>query len=613
VIRRIILRHWFFAVLILLFTNIALGEDVNSEFYNYANQYFFEYDNFSNAVRLKEVILREAGENRFSGPSHSMKIRQLWGAERGIVYLDLLKRYPKLFDDDERLLIQKWFEGLVKRAFTIEWSDFYYMLTFRKAITAPYRNQENGVAALAIYAEIIEDENPELAKKARRYIADNAILWKSNFRNTDDSISYQASWIYNAWRVGKLMFQETLSNTYSKQSFDWLMKQWPPNGGPLGYNPDLSTIIPDIFFLGAKLHSSPEYRWLGEKSLNFALRNEIELQGLRQGFQFFSEEAPTREPTVGSTYIQAPGNLVQFPSENRPDKIVFRSGWKDESLYALLNLRYDGFHGYKATNAIVSLYYGAPFVVEDLVKISRKWLPRGRARVRDDNIERHRLNGFYIDEPLFNQVFNKIDVLRTRWWQTLPRHTKTNKFYNSDIFDYSRTDIIDWSGWNNYRTCLLVDDSYFAVFDFNKGNSAKQHSIIWHVRGRYNSEQSILTQNNYKLQTAFLFNDNSSISIRSSKEIYEPESVLFEPNYDIVVSSSEDHSEIVTIFAPVKSQTMKVKPVIISEELICVEIHYQGEQDHIIINNNGGFVECNGIKTNASFLLTHDNELYEIN
>jgi hypothetical protein len=159
---------------------------------------------------------------------------------------------------------------------------------------------------------------------------------------------------------------------------------------------------------------------------------------------------------------------------------------------------------------------------------------------------------------------------------------------------------------------LLVGDAYFAVFDFNKGNSAKQHSIIWHVRGSYNGEKNILTQNNYKLQTSFLFDDNSSIDIRSSEEIYEPESVLFEPNYDIFVSSSANHSEVVSVYAPVRYQKFRIKSKTINENFICVGIYYQNNSDYIIVNNSEDFVQCNGIKTNAKFLLVHNNELHEI-
>lgn len=601
-----------FVVISWMSVSTVFGAGINSAFYEHANDYFLTSGDIENAQKLKEIIIEEALSGKFTGPSNSMKITQAWAAERGVVYLDVIEKYPRLFDSKERALIEKWFEELTKRALTIEWSDFYYMIAFRKPITAPYRNQENGVAALCIYSEIIKNSNPHLARKARKYVRDNAILWRSNFRNTDDSTSYQALWIYNAWNVGRLMFPKTLRNTYSKQSFEWLLKQWPPNGGPLGYNPDASTILPDIFLLGAKLHSSPELKWVADKSLNFIEKHDIKLSGCRPGLQFRQERIESKTPSFESSYVEAPGDLVQFPSENKPDKIVFRSGWKEESLYGLLNLRYDGFHGYKATNSIVTFHYGVPFIVEDLVKIRRKWLPAGRAQVRDDNIERYRLNGFYIEEPLFNRLFNKVDVFRTRWLQTLPRHTKRNQFYSSKIFDYSRTDIVDWLGWNNQRICLLVGDAYFAVFDFNKGHSRKQHSIIWHIRGEYNDAMTTLEQDNYKLQTVFLFDDNSSINIMSSKETYKPQSLSYQPDYDILISSNQDHSEVISIFAPANYDSVQARPLIISENVICVEVDYENKSDIVIIKNKGNFVECNGIKTDASLLLKHDNKAYEI-
>ncbi|UCH37745.1 MAG: hypothetical protein JSV76_00765 [Candidatus Bathyarchaeota archaeon] len=591
----------------------AFGGGINSSFYEYANNYFRNMEDVSNTSHLKEIIMQEALEGKFTGPANSMKINQIWAAERGVVYLSMLERYPRLFSDKEKALIEKWFEELTKRAFTREWSDVYYMITFRKPLTAPYRNQENGVAALCIYAEIIKNSNPDLASKAKKYVRDNAILWRSNFRNTDDSTSYQALWIYNAWNVGKLMFPESLRNTYSKQSFEWLMKQWPPNGGPLGYNPDVSTILPDIFLLGSHLHYSAELRWVAEKSIDFADKNEIKLSGFRPGLQFVEEKIEGKKPSFDSTYIEAPGNLVQFPSENRPDKIVFRSGWEEDSLYALLNLRYDGFHGYKATNSIVTLHYGVPFIVEDLVKISRKWLPAGRARVRDDNIERYRLNGFYIEEPLLNRLFNKLDVFRTRWGQTLPKHTKSNKFYKSDIFDYSKTEIVDWINWNNSRTCMLVKNKYFAVFDFNRGLKKRKHSIMWHLRGKYNNNKTFLTLEDYKLQTVFLFDVDSKISIKSSNEIHQPQSVRYEPNYDIDISSYNNHSEVISIFAPIRLDTVEVKPLKISEDVICVKIVYENNSDYILVNNSEKYIECEGMRTKANLLLLHKDQVYEMN
>ncbi|MCK4828246.1 hypothetical protein KA005_71615, partial [bacterium] len=582
------------------------------EFNFLANEYFMNPHNTSNNRKLKETILEEARTGAFTGPAHSLKIKQLYSAQRGVVFLDMLEKHPGFFTESEKDAVRRWFEALTKRAFTIEWSDFYYMLAFRKPITGPYRNQEVGASALSVYAEIIGQCNPDLAKKARDYVRENGIGWRGNFRNTDDLITYQASWIYNAWNMGRFMFPETLRNSHSRKSFNWLLKQWPPNGGPLGYNPSKITMIPDIFLLGAKIHKNEEYQWLAEKSLNYACDHGIVLSGFRPGLQFKDSGGKARKPVADSTFIIGPGNLVQFPSKNRPDKIVFRSGWDDDSLYALLNLRYDGYHGYKATNCLVTLHYGVPFIVEDVVKIQRKWLPDGRALVRDDNIERYRLNGFYIKAPLLSRLWNNIDVLRTRWFQTLPRHTEQNRFFNSDLFDYSRTDIADWLGWNNSRVCLLVDDAYFAVFDFNKGKSRREHSIVWHLRGSYDTSKTILTQDEYKLQTVFLFDNKSNIEIKKSYEEHKPLSPSLEANYDVYISSTEDHSEVVSVFSPLREKAVTVKPIKMCENYMCVTVEYNGNIDIILVNKGGQAVQCQGIKTKDEFILVHNGEIHRL-
>jgi hypothetical protein len=169
-------------VISIISARVVFGGSVNSAFNEHANKYFLNPEDGSNTSKLKEIIIQEALKGKFTGPANSMKINQIWAAERGVVYLDMLERYPELFSHEDKALVEKWFEDLTKRAFTIEWSDIYYMITFRKPITAPYRNQENGVAALCIHAEIIKDSNPLLAKKAKTYVKENAILWRSNLR-----------------------------------------------------------------------------------------------------------------------------------------------------------------------------------------------------------------------------------------------------------------------------------------------------------------------------------------------------------------------------------------------------------------------------------------------
>jgi len=110
------------------------------------------------AFLFKDALLKEAKEGKFTGPSHSMKITQTWAMFRGYYYLEIKKLYPDLFSDDEQDIIVDWFIRITERTFTVEWSDVYYSLSFRKPITAPYRNQENGTGALVIFAEIIKNK-----------------------------------------------------------------------------------------------------------------------------------------------------------------------------------------------------------------------------------------------------------------------------------------------------------------------------------------------------------------------------------------------------------------------------------------------------------------------
>jgi len=515
-------------------------------------------DNCLHSAELfKKKLLQEAKDGKFAEPAHSMKIKQTWAMYRGYYYLKVNKLYPSLFSDEERNVIVDWFIKVTERTFTIEWSDLYYALAFRKSITAPYRNQENGAGALIIFAEIIKHKRPDLARKAVEYVKDNAVMWKRNFRNTDDSILYQAVWIYNCYNVAHLLYPKWLNNGFSKMSFDWLKNQWPPDGAPLGYNPDPDTLVPDIMYLGAHLHKDGTYKWLGDRMMEYALKHKKKLSGFRPGLAFKNDNVKPIRPTTGSLYMEGPGNLVQFPSKNKPDKIIFRDGWEPDDFYALLNLRFDGWHGYKGTNSFISVRYGKPFVVEDLVKKSRDWLPKGRAKRRDENICRSRLNGFQIEGSLFRMVMNKIFGFEDSWEQDVPKFTKVEHFIASEELDVSRTTISNWKRWDNTRISLLVKDDYFVVFDFNRGRNKKNHAISWHLRGELNRKgnEFTLRQGNYTL-SLFLCSDNAEYILESSKEDFPPEAEDFEADYDIFMQSVSDGSEMVSLFWPKRKNTI---------------------------------------------------------
>lgn len=503
------------------------------------------------AILFKDELLKEAKEGKFTEPSHSMKIKQTLAMFRGYYYLEVKRIYPYLFSDDERKIIIDWFVRITERTFTREWSDFYYALAFWKPITAPYRNQENGTGALVVFAEIIKNKRPDLAKKAIDYVRNNAVMWKQNFRNTDDSISYQALWIYNCYNVARLLYPEWLNNGFSRKSFDWLKNQWPPDGSPLGYNPDPDVLVPDIMYLGSHLHKDGTYKWLGDKMMKYALDHNKELLGFRPGLVFKSNNIAPVKPTVGSLFMSGPGNLVQFPSENRPDKIVFREGWEQDDFYALLNLRFDGWHAYKGTNSFISIRYGEPFVVEDLVKKSWDWLPAGRAKRRDKNICRSRLNGFQLEGSIFRGVFNKVLGFEDTWKQDVPKFALVEDFISTKKVDFSRTIISKWCNWTNVRICLLVKGNYFIVCDFNSGKNKKKHAVSWHMRGKLSKSSNRMHFKQAKHDMSlFLCSDESEVTARSSNEPYPPEARDFAAQHDVWLQSFSDHSEMVSLFWP---------------------------------------------------------------
>ena len=63
-------------------------------------------------------------------------------------------------------------------------------------------------------------------------------------------------------------------------------------------------------------------------------------------------------PHVGSCLLYGDSGLPTQVGPLAPDKIVFRDGWTPGAAYLLLNLRFSGWHRYKATNTITLLSLG---------------------------------------------------------------------------------------------------------------------------------------------------------------------------------------------------------------------------------------------------------------
>jgi hypothetical protein len=310
--------------------------------------------------------------------------------------------------------------------------------------------------------------------------------------------------------------------------------------------------------------------------------------------------------------IESPGGLTQRPSKIRPDKIVFRGGWENDSLYALMNLRYDGYHGYRATNCMITLHYGVPFVVEDIVKRKREWLPEGRKLVRDDDIERYRLNGFYIREPSLYRVINRMDIFRNRYFQTLPRHTKNNVFIKKENFDLSITEIVDWLGWDNKRICIRMGNDYIIVFDINKCKTPKEHNVIWHLKGEYDIAKKILRQNKFAMRVGFLYSKGGRILIKSSEEKAEPLEPKIKPDYDVKISWNTNKSVAVSYFVPLKSKKAAIVPINVDNELVFLKISYGEKTDVIFINNTKKPIKFKGMICQKKAIIIHNGKKYEM-
>lgn len=63
-----------------------------------------------------------------------------------------------------------------------------------------------------------------------------------------------------------------------------------------------------------------------------------------------------RSSTKGSCLLYSDLGLPNQKGPLAPDKIVFRDGWSPDVAYLLVNLRFTGWHRYKATGTVTLVY-----------------------------------------------------------------------------------------------------------------------------------------------------------------------------------------------------------------------------------------------------------------
>jgi len=432
------------------------------------------------AEAFRQAILSEAQENRFAGPAHSVKSIQYNAALRLYYLWKVQEAYPNLFTQVEQSLLRDWFAAVNERALTVEWVDWMYALAFSKWPEGPYENQENGAGLLALL-EVSGYAAPELSAANQGYLARNPRGWQERFRNNDDAYVYQLEWLNNA--LFQSMYTGRLSEHNQRLSFEWLLLQSLPDGAILRYNHPARAPVVNMAYLGAQLLGDPHFLWMADQSLA-----QVEAEG-RYLYAQPGLESPVsfsgEPPAETSCLLYSDSGLPNQLGPLAPDKIIFRDGWSPDAAYVMLNLRFAGWHRYKATNTITLLHQAGPLIEERTVGQPFAWLPEGRSLFRDKRIPRENLNGLLVERSGMSAALYELTGMGGPWAQDPPYYAQVVDFETGDELDWSHTRLEGWRGWQHDRWVYFYHQGGpVIVVDQAQGPEAQQTALVWCLSGR---------------------------------------------------------------------------------------------------------------------------------
>ena len=430
------------------------------------------------AGAFRESILAEAAGGRFTEAANTVKSAQYQAALRIYYISAVLDQFPDLFSSAEMALLQSWTAEINRRALTVELVDWMYGLAFAKRPEGPYENQENGAGLLALL-EAAGLAAPELSAANQSYLERNPRGWTARFRNTDDAFVYQRDWIANAF-FQSLYTGETPPDNLAR-SFDWLLLQALPDGAPLSYNHPSQPSMAGIAYFGAQVLQDPHLLWLAGRALESPASQSKRLPVQPGAGQPAQMEG--RSPTRGSCLLYAGSGLPNQVGPLAPDKIVFRDGWSKDDAYLLLDLRFTGWHRYKATNAVTLVYKNGPLASDVLEGEIFEWLPEGRSVFRDKRIPRENLNGLLIPRNGFDAITYYLTGVGQPWAQDPPYYATVVSFETGETLDWSHTRIEDWDGWQHDRWIYFYHDGPVVVVDSADGPASSHAALAWHLYG----------------------------------------------------------------------------------------------------------------------------------
>jgi hypothetical protein len=193
----------------------------------------------------------------------------------------------------------------------------------------------------------------------------------------------------------------------------------------------------------------------------------------------------------------------------------------------LINLRFTGWHRYKATNSITLLYQGGPLVNEITKAQPFRWLPIGRSLFRDKRIPRENLNGLLIEKTGLSAVLNNLTGIGSSWAQDPPFYAKVEKFESSLVVDISQTSLENWHGWEHDREIYFHHDGPIVVVDKARGPKDQRAAISWHVIG-YNlsyDHRFQLTGGVYPAEMLMITNESDKAQLNIKQHADEGENL----------------------------------------------------------------------------------------
>ena len=149
----------------------------------------------------------------------------------------------------------------------------------------------------------------------------------------------------------------------------------------------------------------------------------------------------------------------------------------------LINLRFSGWHRFKATNPITLLYQDGTLLNDDITNMSSLQLPEGRSMMRDKRITRENLNGLVVGRTGMSRVIYDLLGEGSEWAQDPPYYATIERFETHPDFDLSETTIQDWRGWSHTRTVAFYHDGLIIVHDRATGAPEMQARLIWNLPG----------------------------------------------------------------------------------------------------------------------------------